>query len=170
MLRYIVKMKKRKAQMEIMGLVMIIILILVGMLFFIRFGVLKQQKNVRKTFIQTELASNILTSMVKTSTYECKDGTDIGILLKDAATTQSIDCFGESSIEFANSTIREMLNRTLGTWGFNYNFNVIRITDTGREYLLNITRVGCINASSVQAAYQPIPLNPGTLIIAIKVC
>lgn len=168
-------MKKRKAQMEIMGLVMIIILILVGMLFFIRFGVLKQQKNVRKIFIQTELASNILTSMVKTSTYECKDGTDIGILLKDAATTQSIDCsgggyFGESSIEFANSTIQEMLGRTLGAWGFNYDFNVIKITDTGREYLLNITRVGCINATSVQAAYQPIPLNPGTLIIAIKVC
>ena len=48
---------KRKSQMEIMGLVIIIVLLMIGMLFVVKFTILDKPKTVKKSFAEKKLTT-----------------------------------------------------------------------------------------------------------------
>lgn len=101
----------KKAQTEVMGLVVVVILIALGLLFYIAFVILAPKSELLGKTTTSVVASSTLNSLQYTTTT-CK-GLSIQDLLLDCATRQAIVCGNENSCYFVNHTIAYILNRTL---------------------------------------------------------
>lgn len=168
-------MKTRKAQMEIMGLAIIVILISVSMLFAIRFVILKEPSKYKKEYTQTELASNMLSTLLRTTSPHCND-LSFTELYQDCAkhfpSTSSYLCQQdptqprETSCEYINHTTMHILNETLIKWHIKHEYtaktnNPKPIIHTGK----------CIGAK--KRKIYPIPIDPAggrTLFITLDIC
>jgi hypothetical protein len=116
----------KRAQMEIMGLVIIVILLIVGVLFALKFVVLKEPSTVRQNYANTQLASNFGIAMMSSSSG-CRQ-TSIKTLLIDCAENAfvggSISCGnGLKSCEYVNNTITTIVNSTLVSWNKQFYIN-----------------------------------------------
>ena len=112
----------KKSQMEIMGLAIIVVLLTLGILFVVQFVVLKEPSDIKKTFTKSQMAANMLNSILKTNSKDCYDNT-ITQLLQDCTDYNEnpaglIICENNlNSCEYANSTIRYIFDNTLAEWG-----------------------------------------------------
>jgi hypothetical protein len=115
-------MRSKKSQMEIMGLAIVVVLIIIGLLFSIKFVLFKQPSTYREDYTTTQLAANTINTLLKTNT-ECNE-ISIKELLQDASKTyQSITCPGTvTSTFFVNLTITNLLYDYLDDLGKEYYF------------------------------------------------
>jgi len=170
---------RRKAQMEVMGLAIIVILISVSMLFAIRFVILKEPTSYKKEYTQTELASNILSTLLKTTATDCS-GLSFTDLYQDCAknpttpqvycTTTNLDGSFQSSCDYINSETQTILGNTLGEWSIGYEFHAKTETDE-IVTLLGNNEQGCPGVKKHKI--YPIPINPSggnTLFITLDIC
>ncbi len=129
--------KSRKGQMEMVGLVVIVILITLGMLFMAQFALKEDPK--KKVFTRKGLAYSAMGAMMKTSIHElgCSPnyigdiqpqlGKDV---LEDCANNYITNpdgwslytCNGQHSCVFLEHKIAELLNSTLGKWNKAYEY------------------------------------------------
>jgi len=118
----------RKGQMEIIGLVIVVILIALGMLFLLKFVVFQPVGEERVSFTQSQLASNTLGSILNTITTCQEDGkVTISDLIQDCASGK--DCDGDvSSCDFLRDTVSLILDSSLKEWNRDYEFMVVRQT------------------------------------------
>ncbi|MFC1742276.1 hypothetical protein ACFL3V_07110 [Nanoarchaeota archaeon] len=121
---------KKKSQTEIMGLMIVVILLIVGVLFAIKFVVLKKPPQLRQTFSRTQMASNMGLALMSSTTQNCR-GTAIKDLLIDCAEWPeaggTITCdpdpetgFSLKSCDYVNNTILDIANKTLDAWWVDY--------------------------------------------------
>ncbi|TKJ17384.1 hypothetical protein CEE44_02515 [Candidatus Woesearchaeota archaeon B3_Woes] len=106
--------KNKKAQMEIMGLAIVVVLLMVGLMFALRFTLFKAPQTYRKEYSETQLAANMLNTLLNTNT-ECND-ISIGELLSDASKDNpSITCPGSPSDSqgYATQTINNLTETIL---------------------------------------------------------
>ena len=107
-----IKQNNKKGQMEIMGLAIVVILMVSGMLFAVKFVLFKPETTYRKDYTNTQLAANMLNTLLNTNT-NCNDVT-IGELLQDASRdTSYIDCSGISSQDYVQDVVEGLLGNTL---------------------------------------------------------
>lgn len=112
----------KKSQMEIMGLAIIVILITLGILFVVQFVVLKEPSDIKKTFTRSQMAANMLNSILKTNSKDCYDAT-ISQLLKDCAdyyqnpSGLTVCDNTMNSCEYVNSTTKYIFTQTFEEWG-----------------------------------------------------
>lgn len=117
--------KNRKAQLEIIGLVFIVILVSMAMLFYLSYAVQKKDKQLYKQYADNELGASYASVFTKMSIC----GTEMNKLLEDCITTRRIVCEGGlNSCETVNKTILDLLDKTLDLWDESYGFT-IRWTD-----------------------------------------
>ncbi len=128
-------LQTKKAQMEIIGLVVIVILLTLGMLFLAMFAL--NEDTSKKIFTRKGLATSTATALLKTN-IECIQqggekvypalGKDV---LEDCAKnpqSQSnsfctvYSCDNKHCCEFFNETTTKFLNDTLGKWNKKYEF------------------------------------------------
>ena len=124
---------KKKSQMEIMGLAIIIVLLFLGMVFVIKFIVLKEPKEYKKEYVHTELASNIIGAMLYTTAEECSMVT-FAKLFQDCAIGEpgSIHCGISATLPsaewyscaYAEYYAQQILKDTLGELNIKYYFKV----------------------------------------------
>ena len=109
---------KKNAQIEMMGLVVIVILVAIGL--YIVISIVLSPKIVDEPIVENQLAQNFVNTLVKTDTA-C--GYSMRELVQDCRITNTLNCVGMTSCEYMNSTIASILNQTLDSFGYSYNFS-----------------------------------------------
>lgn len=154
----------RKAQMEILGLAIVVVLILVATIFVVRFLVIKSPTEYRKGFVSAELASNMLNAFLKTAANECSQLT-MTELLQDCAQSRSITCDnGQESCKYAESTAKYIFESTLVKWNMNYDF--LAYTDISQPLI----RLGKTCRTEKRSKLFPLPISSATMYVKLDIC
>ncbi len=142
---------KRKAQAEIIGLVIIVIMITMGMLFMAQFAIKENPE--KKIFTRKGLAYSSMSAIMKTTVWCPEISTSLSIgteLLEDCAKyyndpDSGFICEGLHSCDFLKEKIDLMLTATLGEWNKDYQLQSNLMIEPVRE-LINIDRGSCLTS------------------------
>ena len=167
--------------MEIMGLMIVVILLIVGVLFAIKFVVLKKPPEVRQTFSRTQMASNMGLALMASTTENCR-GTAIKDLLIDCAEWPenggTITCdpdpvtgIGLMSCDYVNRTMFNILNQTMDEWNTRYYFLADTKKNTKLEdNLFYFSNRGCDMGMPGESESFFLPTSRGLLTLKIFIC
>lgn len=156
-------LNKKRGQMEIMGLAIIFVLVIMGVLFALRFVLLKPEPTLRQEFLESRLAYNMVTALRGTTT-DCRSAT-VERLLQDCATTVVLNCQGVTSCDKADLVIRFFLTNTLDKWGRNFEF---RMEGPDRVEAIQLNNTVC--RGEVETESQPIATRAGNINMVLKLC
>lgn len=155
---------KKKAQVEMIGLIVIVILVIIGLLIFTVYKINNPSRNLQKKYMNKEIATNMLIAMTNTNVEECHDITLASLITDCARTYHSITCYDYTSCEIANKTIYDILNKTLIDWGIGFN---LTIEDTDITFVM----YGCDSTARDKVqSFQILPLNPGQIEMTLDIC
>lgn len=170
----------KKAQTEIVGLMIIVVIISVGMLFYLSYSLSdvgfegNVSDSIRKEYIDNELSMSFVQTLVRTTIPECND-LPLDVLIKDVGTgAYELNCFtsGKDIDQFLDDDVLSPIKeRTLDFWGksyylaINYN-NGQPINDLGT----GDCKPGTIGRRP--PGIQPIPYypEPGTAFLELAIC
>jgi hypothetical protein len=162
----------KKAQVEILGLIIIVILVVVAMIFVLQFTVLREPETV-KEYSDTEIANNMLTSLLQTTTG-CH-GLTVTDLLKDCAGTGwpgEIQCNSTMrSCDYLNYTIDYLFSNTLDLWGRSYEFRAVLpiLESQGRNPVVFSRLSGVLLGGFNPALPHPISVEGSPMMIYLDV-
>lgn len=190
-------MKSKKSQMEIIGIVIVVMLLFLGMYFMSTLGSTKKS-NAKTAYVQHEVSANTLNTLLSTKVVCTKDySLTLNELLYDCAISNDIECNATKSIgfdsdmfidscDFSNKTIFYILNNTLNKWNVNYFLNITygdypytnsefgRIEFINPRTIIRNNRVfpGCVRQYTGKSKLFPISLypNPGILWVELFIC
>lgn len=112
----------KKAQFELIGLAIVVMLVILGMFIAIKLQASKQPLRMEREYGQVQLASNFLNTMVSTNT-DCAERL-MRELLVDCADLRAIKCIDRTlekdSCKKAEELIDKILLETLKKWGKRY--------------------------------------------------
>ena len=150
----------KKAQVEIIGLVIIVVLISLGMLFMAIFTLKNNPQE--KIFTRKGLAYSTMSTIMKTTISDCSSqiqglAPQLGAhLIEDCAEhnnegesyvypCRGVDGVDQGTCLFLNTTIYHLLSATLGTWNKNYEFssNLIPFQGNPVHLVLLKSKKGC---------------------------
>lgn len=142
----IMKSREKRGQMEIIGLVIIVILITLGLLFMVQFAL--RSKPTTALFLRKELAASSLSTLLKTIV---KDGVcgearpQFSEVLIDCArhfpaevSTSVLQCESKHSCQFFVESVRRLLDSSIGSWQHSYELRaqLIRASGVSPEELI----------------------------------
>lgn len=160
----------KKAQMEILGLAIVVVLVLVATTFVVRFLVLKTPTDYRGGFVSSELASNTLNTFLRTAAVGCQQLT-MTELLQDCAQAGGSEGFGvikcdngEDSCKFVKSSVTKIFQDTLGKWGMKYRF--LAYTNSQSPFIA----IGNECRGEKKSKLFPIPASTTTLYAKLDIC
>ena len=157
-------MSNKKGQIEIMGLAIIVILITLVMIFVIRFAVLNKPEDFKGSYTQTELASNMVNTFLKSTSRNC-NGLSMTELLQDCAQIQGIYCEdAKPSCEYVLDTAREVFGSTLDAWNLAYEFK------TYFEERRPIFKLGEACPGAKKSKLFLVPTSTQTLNVKLDIC
>ena len=161
----------KKAQTEILGLAIVVVLVVIATVLVVRFG-FKQTEDVRSSFTNSEEASNFLNTFLKTSAKDCRQ-LSMTELLQDCAQGNGLICDNlEDSCAFVKSAANTIFLGTLGAekkkYGFlacsNFNVKEIKCDSTP------LVEVGSPCPAQKKLKIFPIPINSGTIYAKLEIC
>ncbi len=173
----------KKAQTEILGLAIVVVLVIIATILVVKFGFSKSA-NTRNDFISSQEASNFLNTFLKTSASDCSQLT-MTELLQDCAQGESIcckDCNNPASAVyscgFVKSAAAAILLGTIGAEKKKYeflacsNFNMKEIKCYDPIPLVKIDNPPGIQPCPGQKKLKifPIPINSGTIYVKLEIC
>ena len=154
----------RKSQTEIIGLAIIVVLMIIGMTFVVRFMLSKEPVDFKKQFTRAEIASNTLNTFLKSAGRDC-NGLTMTELLQDCGHSQSILCQnGEVSCDYAKEAATEILNNTLDLWNIDYELKAFQQEEAP------IFTLGNPCPASKKSKTFPIPTSSGTMFVKLDLC
>ncbi len=160
--------KSKRSQTEILGLSIVLIFLSIGMLFFVKSIISEKPGQERETYIRSQLASNILGSVVGAHT-NCRNQ-DISDLVEDCAecfnSLSCIPCPGGNSCDYADSEIRTILSRFMSKLGGNKSYQFIAL-NSELDYIVDIKQGNC---TIWESATQPLPTLIGTIELKFNMC
>jgi len=179
-----INLRSKKAQTEMLGMAIVILLISIGILILVG-NVIKTSSgpSTKQLYSEKQLATNILGSMLSTTT-NCNNER-ISTLMMDCGREWPVSCpeqiVGDTIISgsddvclYLNNTISFMLNETLKHWGKKYSF--LAYTDR-TDPKINITyRVEeCIRGlyegeQILQKEFYYLPLSAGSMTVELAIC
>ena len=159
----------KKAQMEILGLAVVVVIILVAAVFAVRFG-FNKPTNYRTDFLSSEIASNMLNTFLKTTAKDCS--LTMTEMLRDCAQGNSLcclNCDGSEtdrvySCKYAESTASEIFSKTLDKWNMKYEF--LAYADVN----LPLIKLGNKCSGEKESSTWPIPISAGSMYVKLDIC
>ncbi len=158
-----------------MGLMIVVILLIVGVLFAIKFVVLKAPAETRQTFSRTQLASNLGIALMSSTTENCR-GTAIRDLLIDCAEWPeaggTITCDdGRMACEYVQDTIDQLLQNTLGVWQRKY-YLIAGTSKNPEDRIIESYHPDCNPDKPAPGESESffLPTNRGLLTLKIFIC
>lgn len=157
----------RRAQLEIMGLMIVIVLIIIGILFAIRFVITKPVAETKQEYTRSQLTSNFGIALLQSTTQNCR-GIDITELLTDCAEFEAITCGdGQRSCDYADDAISLILNETLDEWRVKYHVSAF----TQPQFpLVNFSSRGCRDNVPGNSEEFFLPTDVGLLTFKVFIC
>lgn len=123
----------KKAQVEIVGLIIIVILIVIVMSIVLTFKVTEEPELIAKDYFYDQMPTSFLLTFLRT-TANCSEEVSFEELLKDCAKNKALSCEGMDSCDYINSTLTNILNQTLNKWVLGYS---LQISNIGFKYKYN---------------------------------
>ena len=157
-------LKSIRSQLEIMGLVIVVILISLGLLFVLQFAVLRGGEPAKKTFTQEQIAANTVNALLITTT-ECQ-GLDVTELIQDCASFRDVRCEGQNACEFVDAAIEQVLADTLQKWGKKYNLSIY----DARETYASAAVGRCVGSRDVSSYPIPSKIGGERIFVRLEVC
>lgn len=154
----------KKAQIEMIGLVIIVIIVITALLIFTVYKLTHPSKNIQKSYMNKEVATNLLITMTHTSIPGCHNFTLRELVVDCAKTYHTTTCGDYTSCEIANQTIYTILNRTLVDWDIGFKFEI-----EGTE--ISFVNLNCdsVFKEKVQG-FEILPLYPGDVEMTLDIC
>lgn len=149
-----------RGQIEIVGLMIIVILVTMGMLFYVSYSSREiDRPNDAKKFVDTEIGTSFISALLKTNV--CNVNVD-DLITDCAKTNRQITCGGLNSCEQLNQTVRDVLNNTLEVWDLPYEFTIRLTQDRTEPPFLSYNRYNCTEETTGMRApgFFLIPLHP----------
>ena len=170
-------MKYKKAQTEIIGLVIIVIIITIAMLFYLSNSISNSADsntdNIKKKFIDNELSMSFVQTLVRTTIPQCND-LSFDKLIKDCGLEQGfIRCSGGDSCEILRTVSQQIIEETLVNWGKAYSFKINFGGSSDIEPIVFETSDCSVSTLGRQSpGVQPIPYFPetGTAFLELAIC
>lgn len=156
---------KKTAQMEILGLSIVVVLVLMATVFVVKFIVLKAPIDYRKGYVTKQLATNMVGTFLNTASKDCL-GLTMTELLQDCSQSKSLTCdTGEDSCQYAESTASTIFDNTISKWKMNYEFlayndEKLPLVKTGKK----------CNGEKVSSEPWVIPTNSIKIIVKLDIC
>ena len=155
----------KKGQTEILGLAIVVVLVLVATTFVIRFLVNKSPADYRKNFVAEQLASNMVGTLIRTTT-DCSKLT-VTELLQDCSQSGTISCSNKNSCEFVEDTAKFIFSQTLDKWNYKYEFKAYYASDSNQ---LLMHRIGQQCKGDKEQGTFSIPTNTGNINVELNIC
>ena len=177
----------KKAQTEMLGIAIVVILVSIGILFIVTNAIRSSgQQTQKREYSEKQLATNILASILSTST-DCQNDR-VSTLMIDcgkcydggAGVAACRKCFLEDGEEvdvctYLANRIDFMLNSTLKVWNKKYQF--LAYTSPASMPPINITNSidECLSGEGTGLQYVQkdsyyLPLYPGTMTVELALC
>ncbi|MFH1174708.1 MAG: hypothetical protein V1725_06235 [archaeon] len=158
-----------KAQMEIMGLAVIVVLIALGIFIFIglsaRFGEVNQIVK-PEAYNDERLATTYVDALLRTSVPSCH-ALHVDELLRDCALNNRT-CGALGSCELVQLVIENVTNATLDVWGKNYSLNVTY--PLGTKGISFSKGPPCVRRYGVEPYTVRLHPFPGDVLVELSLC
>lgn len=103
-------MKNKRAQIEMVGLVVIVLLIVMGIIFFLKFSIQNKQSPLEKSTIESIEANNLLNALLKATVC---DKEKISVEQAIEQCKQNIEICDQSPCKFTKTKIEEIFKSSL---------------------------------------------------------
>ena len=161
----------KKAQMEIMGLVIIVILLALGMFLLVRFLVIEQPEEVKKTFTSKELATNMISTLLKADSGCGDKNLDMTELMIAHAEFEEFTCNGDDIQVYLEDSIKNIFNQTLGVWNIQYQLDINFPADRPDVCLPQDQNGDCIPCEAGrERRLFPLPSDYGIILVRMDIC
>ncbi len=165
--------KSRKAQMEILGLAVVVILLIIGMLFAMKYMIKKPE--IRTEASDKQLAIAFLNTLLadKLEVTDCKQGVELKELLQDCTSpVERKNMCSDGTTAYctkAGDVTKSILTSTFGTMKKEYKFELKKV-DKSAPPLISAESSKCTsNSNKVQVTY-PLPTDGGTIFAVLSIC
>lgn len=168
---------KNRAQMEILGLAIVLVIILVGAMIYLRLSASKKEVDYRKPFSSSQSASNMLNSFLDTTSRDCSKMTMTELLQDCAQSTAFICDNGKNSCYYAKDAANEIFGKTFDMWKTKYEFMACRNFDyknakcTSDSMLFKVPDTPNSQCpGEKEFKLYPIPVAAGTMYVKLDIC
>jgi hypothetical protein len=110
-----------KAQSEFIGLVVIVMIISFGLVFFISYSTLSQKDDSRSQYVDKQIVINLNDALLST-TSNCRNQ-DVAFLLEHCSNYGTPLCDGKTGCELTEEIAQQVLDPTLATWKKTYEYS-----------------------------------------------
>lgn len=163
---FMVDLNSKKAQMEILGIAVVVIIILVGTMFFYILMNPLSDRSVVLDVAKTEIGANTLNTLLRTTTT-CKRLT-VAELAADCVDSSAVMCNAENSCNFLKSQINNLLSQTLENWGIDYQFDILK--QQGSEFISAEIKIQTKTCGAKEHFEQIIPTQLTLAKISLDLC
>jgi hypothetical protein len=158
----------KKAQMEILGLAIVVVLLLIATFFVVRFLVFKSPTEYRKGFLSSELASSMINVFLRVDDNSCSQ--PMVDLIRNCVESGSICCGNcedpdpDDSCDFVEKAANDTFSKTLNEWKYRHEFLIYQNSNNPR------IKTGEQCGGEKKSELYSIPSSSGTIYVKLDIC